>query len=66
MTDSQVQAALSDAKEIMKNYKMTIQDILLTLETYKNVDLENVDFKEDYDNMLNDISVKLTDIVNEI
>lgn len=66
MTDSQVQAALSDAKEIMKNYKMTIQDILLTLETYKNVDLENVDFKEDYDNMLNDILVKLTDVVNEI
>lgn len=66
MNDAEIQGVLSDAKGIMNEYKSRIQEVLSSIEAYKNVDLENADIKEDYDNMLKDISVKLNEIINEI
>lgn len=65
-SNADIQSALRKADSVMNNCKMKIEEILMTVEKYKSIECTNTNFEEDYNNMMNDISTKLGEALNEL
>lgn len=65
-SNADIQGILKNADSIMNNCKIKIEEILMTVEKYKSVECTNTNFEEDYNNMMNEISTKLGEALNEL